>query len=139
MYGKASEPSSKIPGGRMSRWRNVSSAAAVVSPHEGHWSVVRSEPQSRHRVMNEPQQMTRTAVSSLGQPHKGHLVKYRTRADARADGITFAGGSARRSNPDNVADVGLPTQSPRPPFLFPVPLASPNNPSAQADRARGAP
>src|SRR6266852_6273950 len=110
MYGNASEPNKKMPVCRMSRRRNINSAAAVVKPHEGHWSMVRSEPQSRHRVMNEPQQMTRTAVSSLGQPHKGHLVKYRTRADARADGITFAGGSARRSNPDNVADVGLPRQ-----------------------------
>jgi hypothetical protein len=35
----------------MSLRRNINSAAAVVKPHEGHWSVVRSEPQSRHRVM----------------------------------------------------------------------------------------
>jgi len=33
------------------RLRNMTSAAADVSPQEGHWSAIRSEPQSRQRVI----------------------------------------------------------------------------------------
>ena len=36
---------------RSKRRRNITSAAADVSPHEGHWSVIRSAPQSRQCVI----------------------------------------------------------------------------------------
>jgi hypothetical protein len=35
----------------INRVRNINSAAAEVNPHEGHWSAMRSEPQSRQRVI----------------------------------------------------------------------------------------
>jgi hypothetical protein len=36
---------------RTSLRRSITSAAAAVSPHAGHWSVSRSAPQSKHRVI----------------------------------------------------------------------------------------
>src|SRR5215831_10813501 len=51
MYGKPSEPARKMAVCLTNRLRNITSAAAEVSPQTGHWSTVRCAPQSRQRVM----------------------------------------------------------------------------------------
>src|SRR3979490_1052371 len=64
MYGKSSEPARKTAVRFMKRGRNTNSAMEEVSPHEGHSSPLRSEPQLRHLVI--------LAVGRLGNPWFAH-------------------------------------------------------------------
>src|SRR5271170_7336864 len=51
-YGNANEPTRNTAVRLTSRRRKTSSAAALVKPHAGHWSLIRSAPQSKHRVID---------------------------------------------------------------------------------------
>jgi len=72
---------------RTSRRRNTSSAAAEVKPQEGHCSDIRSDPQSRHRVIPEarPPGAFRAALSHS--PREKQMI-YPSRS--RLDSVYFA-------------------------------------------------
>src|SRR5581483_8342787 len=63
-------PTRKIAVRRTSRLRNITSAAADVSPQAGHWSVSRSEPQSRHRVIAQILGRSKFMLSATPTPVK---------------------------------------------------------------------